>query len=96
MRSSFLERLLPHKLYLSYTTGRLTRHGGVDAPNVGEETNFGKLDSKQRRLNHLVLEDLTALATLVQRVHIQIAEVNLGRRFIRSCTDRTCEDRARI
>ncbi len=59
-------------------TFELTRHSGVDAADVGEQGNFGKLDRKGRSLDHLVLENLGALGRVVEGVDIEVTEIYDG------------------
>jgi hypothetical protein len=60
--SSFLERL---RLFVKNLRNKgwcgLTCHGSIDAPHVGEESKFGKLDSKGGSFGHFVFENFGAL-----------------------------------
>ena len=56
----------------------LTRHGGIDAANIGEKSDLGELDRKGRCLDHLVLEDLGTLGRVVESIDVEVTEIYDG------------------
>lgn len=62
-------------------SGARTCHGGVDSTYVCEQRDLGELDGEGGGVVHLVAHNLGALGRVVERVYIEVAEVDAGGRL---------------